>query len=172
MELTSAVTEAPPGTGNRSGDADVAVPHFRGLVLETEAPELIVPKSEVVSSNCEERSEKEDLGGQEVCRLKPGELESLGEVFIKKEFLCSLFFGVDSAPMPFFFCPGDFLSGLETFSLFWWFCFSVALSFLVKMVSRSSSELLGCSFILCFLRLWLAAAKMEETRGCRNSRLQ
>lgn len=99
------------------------MPHFRGLVLGTEAPELMVPKSEVVSSNCEEGSERHDLGGPEVRRLKPGEHESLGKgerveeglSFIKKEFLCSfLFFGVDSALMPFLSSPtSDFLHGLD-----------------------------------------------------------
>lgn len=144
----------------------------------------MVPKSDVVSSNCEEGSERVDLGGPEVRRLT-GEYESLGEgekddeglSFIKKEFLYSfLFFGVDSALMPFFFSPtSNFPHGLDlpaTSSWLWRFCFWVGLSFLVNMVSRSSSELLGCSFSLCFFRLRLAAAKMEETRGWRNSRLQ
>lgn len=80
----------------------------------------MVPKSEVVSSNCEEGSERVDLV---VRRLKPGEHESLGEgerteeglSFIKKEFLCSfLFFGVGSALMLFFFSlTSDFPHGLD-----------------------------------------------------------
>lgn len=91
----------------------------------------MVPKSEVVSSNCEERSERVDLV---VRRLTPGEHESLcegeraeeGLSFIKKEFLCSfLFFGVVSALMLFFFSPSDFLHGLElpaNSSWLWRFC--------------------------------------------------
>lgn len=97
------------------------MPHFRGLILGPEAPELMVPKSEVVSSNCEEGSERDDLGGPVVRRMTPGEHESLGKgerveeglSFIKKEFLCSfLFFGVDSAFM--LLSPiSDFPHGLD-----------------------------------------------------------
>lgn len=114
----------------------VVVPHFRGLVRGTEAPELMVPKSDVVSSNCKDGSEMEHLGGPDLRRLNPGEHESLGEEesteevlsFMKNEFLCSfLLFGVDSALMPSLSPTSDFPHELDlpasSSSWLWWLCF-------------------------------------------------
>lgn len=74
--------------------------------------------------------------------------------FKKKEFLCSLRpLGVFSGSFP--SCESPDKSGS--------ICFGFCSSLSIKTASRSSSELLACSFSLGFLRLRLAAAKMEET---------
>lgn len=65
MELTSAPADAPgpaasPTHAPAGTSADAPV-HFFGLDLDTDAPELMVPRSEVFSSIWDGGSDKEDL---------------------------------------------------------------------------------------------------------------
>lgn len=62
MELTSAPAAPPgPGPAPAGGSADAPALHGLGLERGTEAPELMVPRSDVFSSNWDGGSDKEDF---------------------------------------------------------------------------------------------------------------
>lgn len=198
MELTSAPAAAPgdPPPARKEGSKPPAEDESqrRARPRGTDAPELMVPKSDVGSSSCDEDgpSDREDLGraaaGLRRIGEGDGEGEGHGEAWEgaaegepeiahfsrrKNELRCSLrvlgvtmMAWVASAALPF-----SRFSDPPTAGLFAWGAgepSSGAMgSWRVKTESRSSSELLGCCFSLCFFRLRLAAAKMEETSSSR-----
>lgn len=175
MELTSAPTEAPgPGPGPGPVPDPVAtsmalpVLHFLGLDGGTEAPELMVPRSEVFSSSWEGGSDWEDFPSRTAQTFGDGAGEVVGPLggvgsLATKEPRCSfLTLGMRSKTLPL-----PFLSPAGAGGTGWWCSFGPGISFLAKTASRSSSELLGCGFSLDFFLLRLAAAKMEVTRSSR-----
>lgn len=198
MELTSAPAAAPGGPppprkdGSKPPVEDES--QRRARPRGTDAPELMVPRSDVGSSGCDREgpSDRDDLGrvtaGVRRIGEGDGEGEGYGEAWEggaeaeaeiarfslrKNELRCSLrLLGVTatawaaSVALPF-----SRFSDPPTAGLFVWGAgepSSGAAGFCrVNTESRSSSELLGCCFSLCFFRLRLAAAKMEETRSSR-----
>ncbi|KAG7271870.1 hypothetical protein CRUP_028242 [Coryphaenoides rupestris] len=168
MELTSAPATAPPPP------TDPAPPnvHFR----RCRHPEARVPGSEAAVSSggdgslarTPEPAAAEGSGDGAGCR--DGRRE-------KKEFLCS-FLLTSTFLLPFSFLHASARACCEATSWdlvpcrgLWWWCWwrsglcqaPGSIPGAGRLRSRSSSELLGGSFSVDFLRLRLAAAKMEES---------